>query len=191
MIKAIIFDFFGVIGVSTYQLVVEDIELTPSQQAELTDLHRAFDHGFMTEPDFMRGYAQILNLSDEDFVNRYYMAQSKFSASQKLLDLVGSLKTNYKVALLSNVGEESYHEFIKPIEHHFDVVVTSFSAQLAKPDTAIFGYTADLLKVNASECLMIDDSYNNCEGARAAGMEAIQYDNFDSFSVELNRLINT
>ena len=189
MIKAVIFDFFGVVGVSTYQLVVDDITLNTEQQKELTDLHRAFDHGFMSEPDFMKDYARILNMSDSDFTKQYYQAQAKFSADKRLLDLIDSLRKDYKIGLLSNVGKDSYHDFIQPIEHHFDTVVTSFHVQLAKPDAAIFTYTANQLGVDASECLMIDDSYNNCEGARVAGMEAIQYKNYSEFAVALKEYL--
>jgi epoxide hydrolase-like predicted phosphatase len=190
MIKAVIFDFFGVIGVSTYQLVVDDITLSNNQQNELTDLHRAFDHGFMSEPEFMKAYAQILHLSDEEFTRKYYKAQSKFSSSESLLELVATLrKNNYKVGLLSNVGEDSYKAFIMPIEDKFDVVVTSFHVQLAKPDAAIFEHTVHALGVQPHECVMVDDSPNNCEGARVAGMDAIRYTTYPQFLPEIKALL--
>ncbi len=185
MIKAIIFDFFGVIGVSTYQMIVDDIEISTELQTELTDLHRAFDHGFMSEPEFMKNYASLLSLDQYEFEKRYYKAQSRFHTSEKLLNYIKVLRTEYKIGLLSNVGEESYLEFIKPIENNFDKVVTSFSVELAKPDTAIFEYTANELGVLTSECLMVDDTENNCRGAITAGMQAIRYINFEDFSEQI------
>lgn len=189
MYKAIIFDFFGVIGISTYQMVVEDITLTETQQTELTDLHRAFDHGFMSEPEFMQNYADILTLPYDDFVKRYYKAQEKFTASKAMLGLVEELKKTYKVGLLSNVGKESYADFIAPIEDAFDAVALSFQAYVAKPDVVAFEYIANELGVATSDCIMIDDTEQNCEGARAAGMEAIRHENYADTKKQLERLL--
>jgi putative hydrolase of the HAD superfamily len=189
MYKAIIFDFFGVIGISTYQMVVEDITLTEAQQADLTDLHRAFDHGFMSEPEFMTNYAEILALPYETFVKRYYKAQEKFTASKAMIGLVNELKTTYKVGLLSNVGKESYEDFIVPIESIFDAVTVSFQAYVAKPDVVAFEYIAHELGVSTGECIMIDDTEQNCEGARAAGMEAIRHESYKSTKKQLEHLL--
>jgi HAD superfamily hydrolase (TIGR01509 family) len=189
MYTAIIFDFFGVIGISTYQMVVEDISLNDTQKTALTDLHRAFDHGFMGEPEFMKEYASILQLPYVDFIERYYKAQEKFTASRAMLGLVEELKQTYKVGLLSNVGKESYEDFIKPIEGVFDAVVVSYSAFVAKPDVAAFEYIANELGVSPGDCIMIDDTYQNCEGARAAGMEAIVHTSYADTKQQLAHLL--
>jgi 2-haloacid dehalogenase len=55
-----------------------------------------------------------------------------------------------------------------------DVIVSSFE-RLAKPDRAIFDLALRRFGVAASDCLFIDDVPANVEGARAAGIAAVQF----------------
>lgn len=190
MIKAIIFDFFGVVGQSTYQLVIEDMQITPEQSTALTDLHKTFDNGYIDDNQFLHNYADILGLDYQDFIKKYYESEDRFSNSYRMLALVEDLKKNHKVGLLSNVGIDGYTKFIEPIKHHFDVVVTSFESGLAKPDISIFEHTAARLSCDTSECVMIDDSAINCKGAQAAGMNAIVFKDLISTKEQLVRMLN-
>ena len=190
MYKAIIFDFFGVVGQSTYQLVVSDIALSDDQHAQLSDLHKAMDNGFVTDAEFLHMYAQILEMDYALFIQKYYESEHRFQNSAAILSLIAQLREHHAVGLLSNVGADGYAKFIEPIANNFDVVVTSFQVGLAKPERAIFEYMADQLQVDASECIMIDDSETNCEGARAAGMEAIRYDNYLQLMQKISQFIN-
>lgn len=190
MIKAIIFDFFGVVGQSTYQLVVEDIKISENQKLQLSDLHKSFDNGFVNDSDFLITYAQILKMDYQTFIKRYYESEARFSSSQVVLDYINYLRKNYKVGLLSNVGSDGYHKFIKPLINNFDAVVTSFEYQLAKPDAAIYELIADKLGVDSSECVMIDDNSLNCDGACGAGMQSILFNNCNQLKIELNNLLS-
>ena len=188
MIKAIIFDFFGVVGESTYQLIADRHQLSSSQLDQLTDLHKSFDNGFISEIDFFRAYADIIGISYQEFMEDYYDSGERLETSHAVLAYAKELRKNYKIGLLSNVGESSYNKFIQPIEHCFDAVVTSHQAQLAKPDVAIFELTANKLGVDACECVMIDDSSTNCQGAMAAGMQALLYKDINALKLQLESL---
>lgn len=189
MYKAIIFDFFGVVGQSTYQLVISDITLTDEQKLQLSDLHKSMDNGFVNDTEFLQQYAQILHMDYGEFVQKYYESEHRFHNSSTILGLIAQLRTQYKVGLLSNVGADGYNKFIAPIIHNFDCVVTSFETKLAKPERAIFEFAAQQLKVDVAECIMIDDSESNCEGARAAGMYAICFKSVTALKNELNSII--
>ena len=58
----------------------------------------------------------------------------------------------------------------------FSVVVTSCAEGVRKPEPAIYERTLAYLGRPASACLFIDDSPENCEGARAAGLDAIWFE---------------
>lgn len=189
MITAIIFDFFGVVGQSTYQLVVSDMTLSSEQKLQLSDLHKSMDNGFVNDTEFLQQYAQILNMDYTEFVQKYYESEHRFQNSSIILDLVAELRKQYKVGLLSNVGADGYNKFIAPIIHNFDSVVASFETGLAKPERAIFEYAAQQLKADVSECIMIDDSESNCEGARAAGMYAIHFTSARALKADLDSLL--
>jgi 2-haloacid dehalogenase len=55
-----------------------------------------------------------------------------------------------------------------------DVIVSSF-ARVCKPDPAIFALALRQFGVAAADCLFIDDVAANVDGARAAGLAAVQF----------------
>jgi HAD superfamily hydrolase (TIGR01509 family) len=192
MIKAFIFDFFGVIGASTYQLIAEKIDVHNSDQlTAISDLHKSLDNGFVTQEDFLHQYAQIANLSYEDFLQIYHNSNTRFSVSEKLIEYIGDLKKEgYKIGLLSNVNKEAFEEFVKPIvvqHNYFDAVMPSFQTGLVKPSSTAFLEMSNKLQVAPEECLMVDDLELNCLSAQSAGLKAIIYRNYHQFRLELNK----
>lgn len=189
MIKAIIFDFFGVIGKSTYRMIHEDYQTTPEQDEQFKQLHKALDYEFVTQREFIESYAKILNISYEQMLSLFNNADRRFATSQALLDYVADLRKTYKIGLISNISRESFYQFIKPISNQFDMVLTSYQTKLAKPERAIFELGAQKFGVDVSECLMIDDNFDNCEGARSAGMEAIEFKSLNQLKNELKEFL--
>lgn len=187
MIKALIFDFFGVIGQSTYAYIADKYSPSQQQRVKLTDLHKSLDHEYISYEQFINQYADILSVSVKEISEIFANAKQNFHTSRQLLDYIEKHRNLYKIALLSNVSGESYKTFIQPIVQHFDVVVTSYSVKMAKPDVEIFSYIARQLQLDPSECVMIDDNEVNCEGAIAAGMQAIKYVDYKSFINDLTK----
>ncbi|WP_457089415.1 HAD family hydrolase [Microvirga sp. P5_D2] len=70
----------------------------------------------------------------------------------------------------------------------FDGVIVSGDERLLKPDAAIYHLLLDRYRLEAADCVFIDDSKPNIEAARKVGMEAIHYPNEDiDLAVELRR----
>lgn len=189
MIKAIIFDFFGVIGQSFYALIHEDYKTNDQQNRQFRELHKALDYEFITQKEFLQAYADILHISVKEMQKLFDDRNRRFGPSKHLLEYIKTLRKKYKIGLLSNMTKESYLEFIEPIKGNFDAIITSYQAKLAKPERAIYELCAKQLGLDTSECLMVDDSYYNCEGARAAGMEAIEYTDLDNFKKGLAKFL--
>jgi len=192
VVKAIIFDFFGVIGASVYQLIAEKVSIKPENIQKITDLHKALDNGYINQEEFFQTYAELTGMSVKDFLKIYHDSDKRFAVSEKLLSYIKELKDQgYLIGLLSNVNEEAYLEFITPIEKRglFDAVVTSFLVGIAKPDQEIFKICASRLRVDVTECIMVDDVQTNCEGAIATGMKAICYKNIHQFKKDLQQLL--
>lgn len=188
MIKAVIFDFFGVIGASTYQLIAENIQISSKKQLDaISDLHKSIDNGFVNQEEFLHQYAEIAGLSYEEFLKIYHDSNNRFSVSNKLLEYIANLKSkSYKIGLLSNVNKEAYEEFVKPIvqTNYFDVVMPSFQTGLVKPAISAFLTMSEKLSVDPEEAVMVDDLESNCEAAEAAGLKSILYTNFHTFKEE-------
>jgi HAD superfamily hydrolase (TIGR01509 family) len=59
------------------------------------------------------------------------------------------------------------------ISDNFDVLVTRSDIKTGKPDPETFLRAAELLEVDPSHCLALEDSYNGVRAAAAAGMATI------------------
>ena len=191
MVKAIIFDFFGVVGLSTYQIVADKYALSPDQRLGLKDLHKAFDKGFINEQEFLQTYASTINQPYDKFVKDFYLSKKRFEASEQLLNYITELKKTYKTALLSNVNEGAYKEFIAPYIGYFDEVMLFFQVNIVMRVEDIYELMAAKLGLDVSECIMVDDNYINCQGAAAAGMQDILYKDFSDFKPKLIEIINS
>jgi epoxide hydrolase-like predicted phosphatase len=95
----------------------------------------------------------------------------------ELLDFIRALRPRYKTALLSNAWSDLRRYITEELKivDAFDEVVISAEVGLAKPDAQIFQLALDRLEVAAEEAIFIDDLLVNVEGARAVGLQAIQF----------------
>ena len=78
-----------------------------------------------------------------------------------------------KTAVLSNIfrGLETLYQ----LDHqHWDAIVFSSGVGMRKPQPEIYRYVCELLEVQPSEALFLDDFPEMCEGARAVGMTAVR-----------------
>ena len=96
----------------------------------------------------------------------------------EVVDLMMELRAqNVPIYAITNMSERGFEsaKATYPFLRSFLDVVVSGKTGLMKPDPAIF--TELLLNNNliGSETLFIDDSQANVEGAKQAGMQAVQY----------------
>jgi 2-haloacid dehalogenase len=70
----------------------------------------------------------------------------------------------------------------------FDGVIVSGDERLLKPEPAIYELLLSRYGLEASDCVFIDDSPANVEGARSVGMHAIRYAEPMDLAAELGRL---
>lgn len=175
MIKAIIFDCFGVLYIDSsrhfYEHHVANYEtLLP----ELLDLNKASDYGIITHDEWIDQVAEIAR------VDRTFVAQNIDGVHKRndaLFDYVDQLHETYTIGMCSNIGPNGMDQFFSQAERkkHFDVVVLSGEEGVVKPSPVIFKTTAERLGCLPRECVMIDDIEENCQGADAAGMRTIHY----------------
>lgn len=69
----------------------------------------------------------------------------------------------------------------------FTDILVSGRVGLLKPEPAIYRLLMDRNRLVAEECIFIDDSAANVEGARALGMEAIHFTGAEALGDELAR----
>lgn len=189
MIKAIIFDCFGVLAGSAYKEIYRQAGGDLSKDnVFVSDLLNFANSGQITSEELNARTAKRLGISVKEWTDIVNKAEQP---NLELLDYVRELKSKYKVAILSNAGSGVMErKFTKEQLALFDTVVVSAEVGFVKPQPEIFKLTADCLEVEVQECVFVDDLSPYVEGAAAVGMKAIQYDNFDQLKQELELVLS-
>jgi epoxide hydrolase-like predicted phosphatase len=186
MIKAIIFDCFGVLYLDAHESFAAEFPLVAQ---ELRDINRQADYGMLGRDEYVSAVAQLTGAtpeSVESFVN------GEHRLNEQLMDFIQSdLKTDYKIGLLSNIGREWINDFFDTHQLHdlFNAVVLSGEEGVTKPHPRIYEIMVERLGVEPHECVMIDDIADNCAGADAAGMKAIHYLSNRQMFAELKKML--
>lgn len=186
--KAIIFDCFGVLTVSTYNaFYAAYFENQPEKIEQARHLDHASNQGNITFDDFIAGLAELASISIDE--TRAFI--SRHQPNTELLEYIRDvLKPHYKIGFLSNVADNLVDKVLTKEEQLlFDDFVLSYEVKLAKPDAGIFELAAKRLNVATEECIFVDDVASYCEAARMVKMSAIEYQDFDSFKREIEKLL--
>lgn len=146
----------------------------PEKREELRDLYLQADYGYISGDTFRKSVALLLGLSETEFDG---MLDDKYIRNQYIFDLIITLKSNYKIGLLSNVND-SYIDLLFSREEQadiFDAITTSSAVGVLKPSPRIYQLAAKQLGVLPEECVFVDDIPVNVEGANNVGMKGILY----------------
>jgi 2-haloacid dehalogenase len=83
---------------------------------------------------------------------------------------------------LTNWSRETFHHARRrfPFLERFRGIVVSGELGMMKPDARIFRHLTETHGLAAPDCLFIDDSPRNVAGARAAGLNAVQFTSPDA-----------
>ena len=184
MIKNIIFDMGGVLRkfnreafILEFKLNKEDSE-TLMNEVLLSVEWSMMDRGSLLDeeacervkhnlPDHLKKYADILVLHWEDMSKPV----------PGMADLIKELKDNgYGIYLLSNASKR-IHEYFKSIpgSEYFDGHVVSCDYGYVKPQDEIYKMLNVKYGLKLDECLFIDDTPINIEGAMHNGMDGIVF----------------
>ncbi len=191
MIKAIIFDCFGVLLGNAYKTHLMEVEREdPERAKEIRAINHASDMGILTREETAEHISALFGMDTDEFLAEQNQVEVP---NRQLLEYIAELKKDYKVALLSNISsrERLSIRFVNgELESHFETVVASGDEGYVKPQPEIYQIAATRLGVNPNECVMIDDILEFCEGARAVGMQAIQFQTNHQCITDLNALLN-
>lgn len=187
MIKAIIFDCFGVVISDDFDDAYRAAGGDPDKDHKfIARTHHDSNSGKI--PSSLAVFAKHLGISEEEW---YHIVNGGRVINQPLLDYAAGLKQSYKVAMLSNIGSAGVERFFEPgfLERYFELIVESGKIGYAKPEAQAFEYVADGLGVRLDECVMIDDREDYIMGAQGVGMETVLYKNLAQLKTELGKIL--
>jgi HAD superfamily hydrolase (TIGR01509 family) len=197
-IQAILFDYGSVL--------VQLVDETPRQQLAdrykiplksicnlLFDTEAAIQAalGEISMEHHWRAIHDILDIPPgerDEFVRQFWAADG---LNRELVELLPSLRELYSLGLLSNANDDLRQMLTDrwQIADLFDDMIISAEVGLLKPDRRIYELAVNRLGVQPEEAVFIDDRPANVEGARIAGLEAIQYLNNQQVIEDLGRLL--
>jgi HAD superfamily hydrolase (TIGR01509 family) len=187
MIKAIVFDCFGVLASDGWlPFKARYFEDDPGLNQQAAVLSKEVDAGRADYDDFIRKVAQMANLSEEQAREQI----ENNIPDEKLFAYIRELKHDYQIGLLSNAGDNWLNDIFSADQVDlFDAVALSYEVGVIKPDIRAYQTVAERLQVQTKECVFIDDQPKFIEGARQAGMHALLYTNADQLKQELSALL--
>ena len=175
MIKAVIFDCFGVLTTDGWKQIREEFFAHDEELMQhALDIDKAVNAGFMRYGEFIGEISKMTGLSSDDVTKRI-----NGNVPNKLLFeyIRDTLKPKYKIGMLSNAAGNWLGELFEPWQEKlFDAIVLSYEIGAVKPESAMYQAAASRLNVLADECLFIDDVELYCDAAERQDMKAIYHE---------------
>lgn len=188
MIKAIIFDCFGVLTGDNWGSFKEKIN---NQQisAEASKLNKLYDASKISKQVFLRQVADLTGVKASEIAETL---DNETGKNTRVFDLIRSLKDKYKLAILSNVGSDWItSKFLSDEEKKlFDEIIMSFEVGMVKPDHEFYKYACNKLGVKPTETIFIDDIERYCIEAEKLGIKTVVYKNFEQLEKDLEKTLD-
>jgi HAD superfamily hydrolase (TIGR01509 family) len=190
VIKAVIFDFFGVLGLrgsASFRKTFFGDDPVKFQKVE--ELQDQMGLGNLGYDEFID---QLAILGD---VSRAQVLEytENYQPNTELLDYIRSkLKPKYKIGIISNAGEDWVLKILgeKNIQL-FDDIVLSYKAGMIKPEPGIYELSVKNLGIEPEECVFVDDILRYCQGAEQLGMNTVWYQDFERMKAGLEKILES
>jgi HAD superfamily hydrolase (TIGR01509 family) len=190
MVKAIIFDFFGVLAIrGTTSFREAHLGDDPAMTYEARNLNDKLGLGLIGYDEFITELATLGGV-DRETVLKY---TENYQPNRPLLDYIrNNLKLKYKIGIISNAGDDWIARILGPDNYElFDDIILSYKYSVIKPQPEIYQMSAKNMGVDEPECVFIDDIQTYCKGADAVGMNSIWYRDFNQMKSELEKLLSS
>lgn len=182
--KAVIFDFFGVICSEITPFVLPRY-MSPQEAADYkATLVEEADLGHIDLPDVLDLLSQRTGVSAAQLLTEFW---AHVNINPAMVALIESLRGRYKVALLSNAMNPFLRQVMAKysLERLFDVIVISAEVELTKPNPAIYHLVLDKLGVAPAEAIFTDDNQINIAAAQGMGLNAVLFTGVETLQAEL------
>lgn len=190
MVKAIIFDFFGVLAVrGTESFRQAHLGDDPAVRYEARNLHDKLGLGLIAYDEFINELATLGGV-DRQTVLKY---TENYKPNLPLLDYIrNELKLKYKIGIISNAGDDWVARILGTDNYElFDDIILSYKYSVIKPQPEIYTMSSKNLGVAEAECVFVDDIQTYCKGAEAVGMKSIWYKDFQAMKTELQTILSS
>lgn len=193
--EAIIFDLGGVILNIDYHLSANAFKAIGAEdfyvlysQAKQSDLFDRLEIGAIDAEDFRKEVREIFRAKwTKQEIDSAWNAMLLDLPSERL-ELLKELSNTRRIFLLSNTNEIHYDAYsemlrekfgLKDLSELFEAAYFSHQIGMRKPDLETFNHLIQENGLDPKKTLFIDDSIQNIEGAKAAGISSYHLNNGD------------
>ena len=194
MIRTLIFDLGQVIipfdWKRGYSALAEFSPYPPEEirrRIKETGLFNIFERGQIEPADLAQRLSAVLDMH-VPFEKFRELWSGIFLPETNIPDeMLAGLHASYRLLLLSNTDAIHYGWVMEryPIMRHFDHCVLSFELGLRKPEPGIYEDAIRQAGCAPSEIFFTDDIMENVEGARLAGIDAVQFQSLEQLQGDL------
>lgn len=187
MIKAIIFDCFGVLATEGWIPFRDKTFGHDSDKLRgANDLMQALSVGALSPDEFMERMSDLSGMSVEELKPVFYTNVP----NEELFEWIRQRETLFKFAVLSNIASGRFEEiFSTTYREVFDALALSHSTGFAKPDPRAYELALDALNLSPEESVFVDDQEKNVTAAQAMGMYGIVYENQKQFEKSITKIL--
>ncbi len=197
MIKNIIFDIGNVLADFRWQGFLKDRGFD-GQMAErigaasvLGGAWDEFDRGAWSEERLLEAFIARDPDIEEEIRRAFKDLRGMVTRREYAIPWIRSFKAaGYKVYYLSNFSEKAYLECRDALDFipEMDGGILSYRERLVKPDPAIYTLLTERYGLRQQECVFLDDTQKNVEGAKRVGMSGIHFIDREQATQELAKM---
>ncbi len=188
MIKAVIFDCFGVLTKDNWLAFrAKHFEHNKELWATVTEINKKYDSGGMHFKEFVYKISSIAGVDPE----KSYLELTDTPPNLELFEYIKLyLKPKYKIGLLSNVGDNWLTDIFTTDQNSvFDEVALSYEIGHSKPEKGAYQAIIDRLGVKPDEAIFIDDQPKYVSGAKHFGIKSVHFKNTQQAIYDLELLL--
>lgn len=187
MIKAVLFDYFGVVASSAYWNNIKQLEKSAGRHQRFHELADKVNMGKLDWPKFCSEIAADLGLNESEVEERY----NRHSINRQVVALAKQLSHKYVVGLASN----AHYHLLRPqleatgLDSIFSPILLSSELGAVKPSADFYKKAISSLQLPADSILLIDDMAVNVDGARAYGMHGLVFKTVSELEKDLSSVL--
>jgi putative hydrolase of the HAD superfamily len=198
MIKAILFDFGGVLAEEGFReglkAIAKEKGLAPEGFYKISaDL--VYRTGYITggcdEHSYWNAVRKKTGVKGDDHELREEILK-RFKLRPEMTSLVEKIKSSGLLVAILSDQTNWLDELDKriPFHHRFNYVFNSYHLKKTKRDPSIFKEVCSLLGVRPEEVLFVDDNMENVKRAASQGLRAIHFNGVSEFQVEIKKFVD-
>lgn len=197
MIKAVIFDFGGVLAEEGFREGLKVVAIKNGLDPEeffKTAEEMIYKTGYLTgmtgEKNYWKALREKTGIKGSDKELREEILK-RFILRAELLEYIKKIKANgFITAILSD--QTDWLDEINgktPFYHYFDYVFNSFKIKKGKRDPSVFRDVCSSMELKPEEAVFVDDNAGHIRRALDMGLKAIHFTDIYAFKEALRRFI--